>query len=148
MKNRLVLVLATGLLAVSPATFAQPANATEKTLESKIIALDTQGWQAYKNNDPIWFEKNTTEGFISISSDGTSNKSEVLKSVATDCKVTSFSLTNFKFVMLDKNAVLLTYTATQDAICGGKKAPAHLQVAVNYVNRGGKWLEAMYMQAP
>ena len=50
--------------------------------------------------------------------------------------------------MLDKNAVLLTYTATQDAVCGGKKAPTNLQVAVNYVNRGGKWLEAMYMQAP
>jgi hypothetical protein len=50
--------------------------------------------------------------------------------------------------MLDKNAVLLTYTATQDAVCGGKQAPAKLQVAVNYVRRGGKWLEAMYMQAP
>ena len=148
MKNRLVLVLAIALLTVSPATFAQAANATEKALESKIIALDTQGWQAYKTNDPNWFEKNTTEGFISISSDGTLNKAEVLKSIANDCKVASFALANFKFVMLDKNAVLLSYTATQDAICGGKKAPTNLQVAVNYVNRGGKWLEAMYMQAP
>lgn len=146
MKNRLVLAI--GLLAVTPAAFAQAANATEKALESKIIALDKLGWQAWKNNDPSWFEKNTTEGFISISSDGTSNKAEVLKSIATDCEVASFSLANFKFVMLDKNAVLLTYTATQDAICGGKKAPTNLQVAVNYVNRGGKWLEAMYMQAP
>jgi hypothetical protein len=62
--------------------------------------------------------------------------------------VAAFSLANFKFVVLDKNAVLLTYTATQDAICGGKKAPTTLQVAVNYVQRGGRWLEAMYMQAP
>jgi hypothetical protein len=50
--------------------------------------------------------------------------------------------------MLDKNAVLLTYTATQDAVCGGEKAPSLLRVAVNYVKRNGKWLEAMYMQAP
>ena len=148
MKNRLVSILAFGLLAVSPATFAQAENATLKALESKIIALDTQGWEAYKNNDPSWFKNNTTEGFISISSDGTSNKAGVLKSIANDCKVASFALANFKFVMLDKNAALLSYTATQDAICGGKKAPTNLQVAVNYVNRGGKWLEAMYMQAP
>lgn len=146
MKNQLVLAI--GLLAVTPAALAQAANATEKALESKIIALDKLGWQAWKNNDPSWFEKNTTEGFISISSDGTSTKAEVVKSTATDCKVASYSLANFKFFMLDKNAVLLTYTATQDAVCGGKKAPTNLQVAVNYVNRGGKWLEAMYMQAP
>ncbi len=146
MKNQLVLAI--GLLAVTPAAFAQAADATEKALESKIIALDKLGWQAWKNNDPSWFEKNTTEGFISISSDGTSTKAEVVKSTATDCKVASYSLANFKFFMLDKNAVLLTYTATQDAVCGGKKAPTNLQVAVNYVNRGGKWLEAMYMQAP
>ena len=146
MKNQLVLAI--GLLAVAPAAFAQAANATERALESKIIALDKLGWQAWKNNDPSWFEKNTTEGFISISSDGTSTKAEVVKATATDCKVASYSLANFKFFMLDKNAVLLTYTATQDAVCGGKKAPTNLQVAVNYVNRGGKWLEAMYMQAP
>lgn len=146
MKNQLVLAI--GLLAVTPTALAQAADATEKALESKIIALDKLGWQAWKNNDPSWFEKNTTEGFISISSDGTSTKAEVVKSTATDCKVASYSLANFKFFMLDKNAVLLTYTATQDAVCGGKKAPTNLQVAVNYVNRGGKWLEAMYMQAP
>jgi hypothetical protein len=83
-----------------------------------------------------------------MNSDGISTKAEVVKSITADCKVTAYSLASFKFSMLDENAILLTYTATQDAVCGGKKAPATLQVAVNYVKRGGKWLEAMYMQAP
>jgi hypothetical protein len=146
MKNRIVLAIA--LIAFAPATVAQSGNPTEKALEALIIALDKQGWDAWKNNDSSWFEQNTTESFISISSEGTSTKAQVVKSTSTDCKVESFSLANLKFFMLDKNAVLLTYTATQDAVCGGKKAPTTLQVAVNYVNRGGKWLEAMYMQAP
>ncbi len=77
-----------------------------------------------------------------------SSRAEAIKSTTTGCKVSSFSLANFRFVELDKNAVLLTYTATQDAVCGGKKAPATVQVAVNYVKRGGRWLEAMYMQSP
>jgi hypothetical protein len=145
-KNLLVLCIV--LLAPSTAAIGQTKNATEKPLEARIIALDTQGWEAWKKNDPTWFKENTTEGFISISSDGISNKAEVVKSTPTDCKVTAYSLADFKFVMLDKNAVLLTYTAKQDAVCGGKKAPSTLRVAVNYVQRDGKWLEALYMQAP
>ena len=145
MKNLLVLVI---VLAFAGAAIGQTRSEADKALEARIIALDKQGWEAWKNNDTTWFEKNTTADFLSISSDGISNKTEAMKSVATDCKVAAFSLANFKFVMLDKNAVLLTYTATQDAICGGKKAPTTLQVAVNYVQRGGRWLEAMYMQAP
>jgi hypothetical protein len=145
MKNLLVLVAA---LTFASAAFGQTRSEADKALEARIITLDKQGWEAWKNNDATWFEKNTTADFLSISSDGISNKAEAMKSVTTDCKVAAFSLANFKFVVLDKNAVLLTYTATQDAICGGKKAPTTLQVAVNYVQRGGRWLEAMYMQAP
>jgi hypothetical protein len=146
MRNLLVLVMA--ILACSSLAFGQTMNATDKALETTIINLDKQGWEAWKANDATWFKHNTTEGFVSISSDGISNKAEVVKSIPSDCKVKAYSLADFKFVMLDKNAVLLTYTATQDAVCGGKQAPAKLQVAVNYVRRGGKWLEAMYMQAP
>lgn len=146
MNNLLVLVVM--LLTSAGAAYGQTTNKVDKALEAKIIALDKQGWEAWKNNDATWFKENTTADFVSISSDGISSRAEVIKSTTTDCKVSAFSLANFRFVELDKNAVLLTYTATQDAVCGGKKAPATLQVAVNYVKRGGRWLEAMYMQAP
>jgi hypothetical protein len=128
--------------------YGQSRNQADRDLEARIITLDKQGWEAWKNNDPAWFESNTTADFVSISSDGISSRADVIRSTASDCKVTAFSLADFRFVVLDSNAVLLTYTATQDAVCGGKPAPAKLQVAVNYVKRGGRWLEAMYMQAP
>ena len=146
MKRMFALVLV--LLSCATAARGQPTRESEAALQARIIALDTQGWEAWKNNDPAWFEANTTEDFMSISSDGMSNKRQVVKATATDCVVKSFSLADFKFIVLDKNAVLLTYTATQDAACGGKQAPATLRVAVNYVRRGGRWLEALYMQAP
>lgn len=136
------------LLSSATIALGQTTRESEAALEARIIALDRQGWEAWKKNDPGWFEANTTEDFVSISSDGMSNKRDVVKATATDCAVKAFSLANFKFVMLDKNAVLLTYTATQDAVCGGKQAPATLRVAVNYVRHGDRWLEAMYMQAP
>ena len=140
-------LLALLLLPATPAR-GETARESQAALEARIIALDTQGWEAWKRNDPGWFKANTTEDFMSISSDGISDKSQVIKATATDCAVKSFALADFKFVVLDKNAVLLTYTATQDAVCGGKQAPTTLRVAVNYVRRGERWLEAMYMQAP
>ena len=146
MKNLLLLLVV--LFASASTSTGQTEDPADAGLKAEIIALDTQGWEAWKNNDPAWFQENTTEGFISISTDGISNKAEVVKATSTDCDVKAFSLADFKFIVLDENAVLLTYTATQDAVCGGKKAPVTLRVAVNYVKRRGRWLEAMYMQAP
>lgn len=146
MKKMLLCVVTT--MVCSGLAFGQAINEDDKALEARIIKLDKQGWEAWKANDATWFKQNTTDDFVSISSDGISSKDQVLKSVPSDCKVTAYSLADFQFFILDKNAVLLTYTATQDAVCGGKQAPVKLQVAVNYVRHDGNWFEAMYMQAP
>ena len=117
-------------------------------LKAKIIALDRSGWQAWKDKDVKWFKNNTTEGFLNITSEGVSNKADVIKSTPVDCNVKSFSLDDFKFVMLDENTVFITYIATQDAECGGTKLPAKVRATVTYVKRNGKWLEALYMDTP
>jgi hypothetical protein len=142
-------VLLSALLLAAPyAAFGQTNLPSDAKLQAQIIALDKQGWEAWKDNDPEWFQKNVTDGFLSISSDGVSNKTQVVEATPTSCKVKSYALDNFKFVRLDANTVLLSYSAKQDAVCDGKPAPAAIQVAVNYVRRGDRWLEAMYMQSP
>ena len=55
---------------------------------------------------------------------------------------------NFKSVMLSKDVALMNYTAMRDGVCSGKKIPSQVRAMVNYVRRGGKWLEAMYMETP
>jgi hypothetical protein len=145
--NRKVLLSAI-LLGASYGAYGQTKPSADTNLEAQIIALDKQGWEAWKGNDPEWFRNSVTDQFVSISSDGISDKAQVVKATPTSCKVKSYSLDNFKFVRLDTNAVLFTYTAMQDAVCDGKSAPAAIQVAVNYVRRGDRWLEAMYMQSP
>ncbi|MEO8577154.1 MAG: nuclear transport factor 2 family protein [Gemmatimonadales bacterium] len=145
MKNTMIVVSAM-FLAAACGTFGQPKLSADANLEAQIIALDKQGWQAWKDNNPAWFQENMAEELVSISSDGVSDKAQVVKGTPTDCKVRAYSLDNFKFVVLDKNAVLLTYTATQDAVCNGKQIPGSVRVAVNYVKRGDRWLEIMYME--
>lgn len=144
-KIMMILMIAIG---VSSAAFGQTKMSKESKVEAEIIALEKAGWEAWKNKDAKWFQNNLTDDAVLVNSEGISNKAQVIKSTPTDCDVKSFSLDNFKLVMLDKNVALLTYTAMQDAVCNGKTIPANVRASVNYVRRGGKWLEALYMETP
>ncbi len=64
-----------------------------------------------------------------------------------ECEVESFSLDNFKFVMLTKDSARLTYKSTQDSVCNGGPVPKTANVSIVYVNRNGKWLSSLQMQS-
>ncbi len=135
-------------IAASSAAFGQTKMSKDSKVETQIIALEKAGWEAWKNKDSSWIRNNVTEEFLLVNSESVSNKTQVIKSTATDCEVKSYSLDNFKFVTLDKDSVLMTYTAKQDGVCSGKTIPANVRASVVYVKRGGKWLEALYMETP
>ena len=144
-KIMMILMIA---VAATSAAFGQAKMSNDSKVEAQVIALEKAGWEAWKNKNAVWYQTNITEDFLLVNSEAVSTKAEVVKSTATDCDVKSYSLDNFKFVMLDKNAVLMTYTAAQDGVCSGKTIPANVRASVNYVKRGGKWLEAFYMETP
>jgi hypothetical protein len=143
-KLLMIMMIAIG---VSSVAFCQTKKSKNPKVEAQIIALEKAGWGAWKNKNAVWFKNNLTEDFVMVNSKGITNKAQILKTT-NDCEVKSFSLDNFKFVMLDENAALLTYTAMQDAVCSGETIPAKVRASVNYVKRGGKWLEAFYMETP
>ena len=57
----------------------------------------------------------------------------MLKSTQTDCNVKSVSIDHFRFVKLNKNAILLTCVAGQDGYLGNKKLSEKIRALVNYV---------------
>ncbi len=126
---------------------AQTKVSKEEKIKEQIIALEKSGWEAWKNKDDNWFQANTTKDFLSVNSQGISNKEQVVKSTATDCNVKSISLDNFRFVILNESTVLLTYTSVQEGECGGIKLKK-VRASVNYIKQKGKWLEAFYMETP
>jgi len=142
-KSMMVLMLA---ISVSLIAFSQTKKPQKTKAEAQIIAIEKAGWQAWKDKDVDWFKKNTTEDFLQVFGEGVRNKADVLKATATECEVKSFSLADFKYVMLNENVALLTYTAMQDAVCGGKTSVPKIRASVTYVKRNGKWLEAFYME--
>jgi len=145
MKKGILLVAAIHVFTIS---FCQSKVSAETKLKAQIIALEKAGWDAWKNKDTAWFRKNTTEACLWISSDGISNKEQMMQSTATDCNVKKVDLDDFQFVQLNENTVLLSYVVLQDAFCGGKKLTGKIRASVNYVKQGGKWLEAFYMETP
>jgi hypothetical protein len=127
-------------------TSGQTLNAKDEKLKAHIIELDIAAWNNWKNKDVASFRAGTIEEFVSISSDGISTKEEMTTTAFVDCNVKSFSLQDIEMIKLTKKAVLLTYTATQDAECGGTQLSPKVLGSVSYVKRGGKWMEAFYME--
>ena len=143
-----ILLILLSALTFGTTAFGQTKTSKNASLEKQIIALDISGWEAWKTNNVKWFQTNTAPEFMAINGGVISTRADVIKYTPTGCEVKSYALDDFKFVVLSENTVLLTYTALQDAICDGKKIPAKVRAAVTYIKRGGRWLEACYVDTP
>ena len=130
------------------ASFGQSIIVTDESLKNKIIEREKAAWKAWQDKNPTWFQDNATDECLWVTQGGVSNKTEWIKKSASACDVKSYSFDNFQLVMLNKNSVVITYTATVDATCGTFKLPNKMRTSVSYVKRNGKWLEAFYMEMP
>jgi hypothetical protein len=65
---------------------------------------------------------------------------------STSCTVNGFTLSDFSYMWLDKDTVLMTYKATQDATCGGTKIPDKVIASSIWQNKGGKWLSPFHQE--
>ncbi len=145
-KSLITLLLALG--AATTTALGQAARTPDPKTQAQLIALEKAGWEAWKNNDAAWPRANLSEDFMMVTASGVRDKAKVISVTPKECAIKSCSLTDFKVVMLDENVALMTYTATQDGTCEGKAIPPKVRATVNYVKRGGQWLEAFYMEKP
>jgi len=60
--------------------------------------------------------------------------------------VNSFSLSDFSYMWLDKDTVVMTYTGTQDATCDGKKQGGKVFATSIWQRKGGKWLSPFHQE--
>ncbi len=144
--KKMMMILMIAIAATSVA-FGQNKMAKDSKVETQIITLEKAGWEAWKNKDSAWFQANLSDDALSVHADGVADKAQIVKSLA-DCEVKNVSLNNFKFLMLDKNSAIITFTGTQDAVCGGKTQPSTVRASSVYVKRGGKWLNTFYTEVP
>ncbi len=146
--KKLIMIMAIAIAASSAAFGQMKSKASNNSVDAQLIALEKQSWEEWKNKNGTFFQTLLTDEAVNVGVGGLSNKSQIVKSTTSDCEIKSFSVDNFKVVMLDKDAALLTYTAMQDGVCGGRTIPAKVFASSVYVKRGGKWLNAFYQETP
>ena len=124
--------------------YSQTNASVEKSLEAK----EQTGWQSWKDHNAKPIEGMTPEDAISIADGAVSKgKQQILNSLTTPgCDVKSFSLSDFSYLWLDKNTVLMTYTATQDATCSGKKQAGKVIASSLWQKKGGNWVSPFHQE--
>ena len=144
MRRIALTALGFALLLSAVPLFSQTNATIEKTLESNEKA----GWQAWKDHDGkqavVWFTDDST----SIADGGVFKGREQLLKSFTDarCVVNSFSLSDFSYMWLDKDTVVMTYTGTQDATCDGKKQGGKVFATSIWQKKSGKWLSPFHQE--
>jgi hypothetical protein len=62
--------------------------------------------------------------------------------------VRDYTVGDIDVLMLNADTAILTYSATQDATCGGAAEPSPVWASTVFVRRGGKWLAAFHQETP
>jgi hypothetical protein len=121
-------------------------NTGSTTLNSEITDKEKQIWDAIKKKDAAGFAAMLADDFIYISSDGVFDKAATANGVK-QIEATEVTLSDWKTVMLDKDAAVVTYTVIMKGTSGGKPIPpGSMRASSAWVNRGGKWVGVYHQE--
>ena len=95
------------------------------------------------------FKKAMSTQSVNVGSGGVAGTEQALKDLgSSDCKVASYALADTKFTWFDKNTVMMTYKADQDATCNGQKIPGTVWASSLWVNKDKQWKAAFHQETP
>ena len=114
--------------------------------ESDIIAKEKASWDAIKKKDWDGFAKTLASDYLEILDDGVHDKASALTGIK-DFDLSDVTFADWKMLPIDKDAVIITYTATAKATFKGEAVPpGPYRESSVYVNRNGEWLTVFYQE--
>jgi hypothetical protein len=157
MKKLFLLVSALMLAAAcaAPETPAPSANANVSSspavvamTEAGAIANEKAIWDAIKTKDYPGFGNMLAEDQLEVTGEAVNAKSESVAMVK-DFEPTEVNYSDWKFMSIDKDVYLVTYTVDMKGKYKGKEFPAQSGRASSaWVNRAGKWLAIYHQESP
>jgi len=116
--------------------------------DAKLVEIEKELWAGWAAADTKPFEKHLVKEVTNMISMGfTYGKEQMLKNIgSSDCKVAGYSVGDVRVSRPADKVAILTYSATQDAICGGQKAPSSIHVTSVFVKKDGEWKNAAYAE--
>lgn len=160
MKKILLLVSALILTAActAPSTNepARPANmtaekpATPPVTEADAIAKEKAIWETIKNKDYAAFGTMLADDQMEVTPEGVNDKAGST-SMVKDFEPSEITFSDWKFMSIDKDAYVVTYTTVVKGKFKGQEISAKDASARSssaWVNRGGKWLAVYHQECP
>lgn len=148
------LILTAACTAPSTNNATPPANtnasppATAAMTEADAIAKEKAIWDAIKNKDYDAFGNMLAEDQIEVTGEAVYDKTGSIASVK-KFEPTEVTFSDWKFMSLDKDSYVVTYTANMKGKYDGKELPSGAgRCSSAWVNRGGKWLAIYHQECP
>jgi uncharacterized protein (TIGR02246 family) len=118
--------------------------------DANLVEIEKSLWAGWAAADSKPFEKHLAkEGVNMVPAGFTFGKDALVKDMgSSDCKVASYSLGEVKVIRPADKVAILTYSATQDAVCGDYRPPAKIHATSVYVKKDGEWKNAVYAETP
>src|SRR5881394_1987014 len=114
--------------------------------EADIIAKEKGSWDGFKQKDEALFKKSLAPDYFGVTASGISDIAASLTGMK-ETELTDVTFADWKMTTIDKDAVLLTYTATVKETYKGKPMPSGpYYEASAYVNRNGEWVNVYYQE--
>ena len=124
-----IMFIAVAAMAATPAV-AAPATPAQ---------LEIQTWRTFQAGQVKRFEAMFSPSFVGLYADGTHDLAREMQ-VIHRVKINSFTLSPIVTHAVDRDNVLLTYTADVRDTVNSKPASARLEVASLWHRQGGRWL--------
>ena len=128
------------------ATSTGGSSAAANSTEEMLIAREKEVWELIKKKDGAGVAGYLTEDQIYVTNDGVHTKAETVKGIA-EAGPSEIMLSDWKVMMIDKDAAIVTYKATPKAMACGPEPEAQRASTV-WVKRGGKWLAVFHQDTP
>lgn len=135
-------------------TNANAANTAAKPVaaaptKDALMTMEKAAWEAWKTRDAKWTQENASDKFVGLGTAGRMDKAASIKSYTEQkCEIKSYSVSDDQMQVVGPDVAVLTYKASQDATCDGKKAPANVHSASIYSREGDKWKAVFYAETP
>ncbi len=122
-----------------------PASAV--LTESAAIGQEKAIWDTIKNKDYDAFAAMLASEQLEVLPDGVMDKAGTIAGVK-DFEPTEVTFMDWKFLPIDKDAIVLTYTVTVKGKVKGKEFPPEsVRASSAWVNRNGKWLGIYHQES-
>ena len=141
----IVALFATPLVAQETAKSAKKETANVQS----VASLERSIYDALTRNDVPAFNKALGGDFVYVSPEGAdtwqlAKSAEMLK----DCKTGKWTLAKIQEKRVTEDLVVLTYTASGEQTCGGKKSPSPINALSVWRRVGGQWVAIAHSETP